>query len=69
MCAVLFALGVKRFAAAQLTTFRVLDYPGAKGTLAFRIRDAGNVVGHYKVESALMWFPAESRSVHHNPVQ
>ncbi|MEK7405063.1 MAG: hypothetical protein AAB225_08145, partial [Acidobacteriota bacterium] len=49
----LVALGLAPAAAAQLTSFGVIDYPGSRGTLAFGINDAGDVVGHYRDERNL----------------
>lgn len=50
----LIVLSVAQAAVAQLTNFRVLDYPDSKGTLPYAMNAAGDVVGHYK-DARQLW--------------
>ena len=49
----LFAFVLAPAAVAQLTSFQVIDYPGSKGTIAYAMNGAGDVVGNYKDEKLL----------------
>jgi parallel beta-helix repeat protein len=49
----LVVLGLAQVAVAQLTSFQVIDYPASKGTTAYAMNDAGDVVGTYKDERQL----------------
>ena len=49
----LVVLGLAPAAVAQLTSFQTIDYPGSKGTTAYAMNDAGDVVGTYKDERQL----------------
>lgn len=44
----LLVLSLAPTAAAQMPAFDVIDVPGSRGTTAYAINDAGDVVGHYR---------------------